>query len=91
MEMGSLLLDTNLSMDEINEISQDVELFKSLTVDLNLKGMCIKSGLFTLYVPMTCIPDMTPWSFRTAVTPDTVKIMKIILLFSCKSLKFPTK
>ena len=33
--------------------------------------------------------DMTPWSLRrTAVTPDTVKIMKIN---SCKSLKFSTK
>ena len=32
---------------------------------------------------------MTPWSLRTAVTPNTVKIM--ILTFSCKGLKFTTK
>ena len=34
---------------------------------------------------------MTLWSLRTVVTPDTVKIMKIIWHFSYKSLKFPTK
>ena len=33
---------------------------------------------------------MTPWSLRTAVTPDTLKIMKE-LTFSCKSLKFSIK
>ena len=31
----------------------------------------------TLQVQMSGIYDMTPWSLRTAVTPDTVKIMKI--------------
>ena len=30
---------------------------------------------------MSGIPDMTPWSFWTAVTPDTVKIMKVFDIF----------
>ena len=25
---------------------------------------------------MSCMHDMTPWSLRTVVTPDTVRIMK---------------
>ena len=39
---------------------------------------------------MSGIYDITPWALRTAVNPDTVKIMKKTLTFSCKSLKFST-
>ena len=47
MEMRSLLLDRNLYIIDIDEISEDIDLFESLTVDFNSKGMYIKSGLFT--------------------------------------------
>ena len=40
---------------------------------------------------MTRIHAMTPWSPRTAVTPDTVKITKKTLTFSRKSLKWYKK
>ena len=40
---------------------------------------------------MWSILHITPWSLQIAVTLDIVKIMKNILTFSCKSLKFLTK
>ena len=42
-------------------------------------------------VPRWSIIPLTPWSHRTAKTPDTVKIMRTFLLYSYKSLNFPTK
>ena len=36
-------------------------------------------------MPMSGIYDMTPWSLRTAVTPDTVKIMKNFWYFRVRA------
>ena len=49
----------------------------------------LMSAFNPLYVPITNISGMTPWSLRTTVTPDTVKIFEVFFL--CKSLKLCTK
>ena len=39
-------------------------------------------------MPMSCIYDMIPWSLRTAITPDTVKIMKNFWHFCVRAWNF---
>ena len=55
----------------------------SISTKINFRAKFLLSSLLLLYVPMYIL-DMTPWSLRTALTPNTVKIKK-------KNLKLPTK
>ena len=54
----------------------------------NLSSYFFCTRFLTFYVPMSGIYDMTSWSLRTAITPDTVKIMKEFRHFRVRAWNF---